>query len=100
MIGFGIFTARDRTIGPRERAIGRLAVVLAVAVAFEFWAVMLGEGRSDLYKHMVLTNELFALGITGLAVCVVSRIISALRGAVEATSSVADRREHAPAQTS
>ena len=65
-LGFGFSAARDRRLGPREQAVGRLAVVLAVAAFFEFWAVMVGEGRSDLYKHMVLTNELFALSVPAL----------------------------------
>jgi hypothetical protein len=79
ILGFGFFTARDRRAALRERAVGRLAVVLAVATAFEFWAVLLGEGRSDLYKHMVLANELFAFGVCTLLVCVVSRVKSFYR---------------------
>lgn len=79
MLVLGLLTAWDRTIGKRERALGRLAVVLAVASAFEFWSVMLGEGRSDLYKHIVLTNELFAFGVVATAACAVSRTRSLAR---------------------
>jgi len=79
MLGFGILAARDRRTGPRERAVGGLAVFLAVAVACELWAVMLSEGLSDVDKHMILTNELFALGVPALLVCVISPFMSGLR---------------------
>ena len=78
-LGFGLSAARDRRVGPVEQAVGRLAVVLALAAFFEFWAVMVGEGRSDLYKHMILTNELFALGVPALLLSLWSRAKMFLR---------------------
>lgn len=79
MLVLGLLTAWDRRIDERERALGRLAIVLAIASAFEFWSVMLGEGRSDLYKHIILTNELFAFGIVATVACAVSRTRSVAR---------------------
>jgi hypothetical protein len=83
VLGFGFSAARDRRLDARERAVGRLAVVLGVAAFFEFLAVMLGEGHSDVYKHMVLANEFFALSVPALLVAVWSRARMFLRDLAE-----------------
>lgn len=100
-LAFGFFTSRDRRAGPRERAVGRVAVVLAVATSLEFWAVILGEGGADTYKHMVLTNELFAFGFLALLFCIVSRFRARLRFDAPASqaSPVAPKSEPEPGLT-
>lgn len=96
-LGFGFFTSRDRRAGPRERAVGRVAVVLATATAVEFWAVMLGEGGADTYKHMILANELFAFGVIALWFCIVSRFRARLRlGALDQPATVAPQAPAPP----
>lgn len=59
----GVRAVRSPRLGPAERAIGRLAVFTAVAAFCEFWAVMISAGYPDVYRHMILTNVLFALGV-------------------------------------
>jgi hypothetical protein len=61
VLAIGWATARNKAFSAAERAVGRLAVVLAVGAFFELWTVMVGEGRSDMYKHMIVTNLLLAL---------------------------------------
>jgi hypothetical protein len=57
----GLSVARSEAITGEERAVGRLAVILPLAAVVELWVVMLTEGRSDLFKHMIFTNLLTAL---------------------------------------
>jgi hypothetical protein len=73
----GLSTARRRTLRPAERAVGRLAVFVAIASFCEFWAVMISVGFPDLYRHMILTNVLLALGIPLVIACVTIRVIEA-----------------------
>ncbi|HEX3394977.1 MAG TPA: hypothetical protein VHS52_10645, partial [Acidimicrobiales bacterium] len=65
----GFSTARHRSLGDDEQALGRLAVFVALGAFFEFWAVMISVGYPDLYKHMVLTNLLLALGLPVMIAC-------------------------------
>lgn len=65
----GFSTARHRSLGSEEQALGRLAVFVALGSFFEFWAVMISVGYPDLYKHMVLTNVLLALGLPVMIAC-------------------------------
>jgi hypothetical protein len=67
----GMRVLRDTGFDHTERAVGRLAVVLVGAAVFEFWSVMLSEGRADTLKHMVFTNFLSALCIPVLLLCLV-----------------------------
>lgn len=60
---------RDRRLNAHHKTLGRLAIIIVVAAVCEFWAVMLSEGISDLYKHMIFTNLLTALCIPALAGC-------------------------------
>lgn len=56
-------TAGDERLGPAERAVGRLAVFVSAGAFCEFWAVMVSIGLPDVYRHMILTNVLLALGL-------------------------------------
>lgn len=51
------------------RAVGRMTVCVVLALVLQFWAVMLSEGASDLYKHMIFTGYLTALCIPLAALC-------------------------------
>jgi hypothetical protein len=42
-------------------AVGVLGLFVALSMMAQFWAVMLSEGASDLYKHLVFTNFLAGL---------------------------------------
>ncbi|MDQ6840058.1 MAG: hypothetical protein M3137_17440 [Actinomycetota bacterium] len=75
----GIRTARRRTLGPGARAVGMLGVFVALGSCTEFWAVMISEGLPDVYKHMVLTNMLLALGLPVMLACAVIRVRVRLR---------------------
>lgn len=59
----GVRTARRSKLDPGSRAIGALAVFTTVGSFAEFWGVMISVGFPDVYRHMVLTNLLLALGI-------------------------------------
>ncbi|MGR0158715.1 glycan biosynthesis hexose transferase WsfD [Paenarthrobacter nitroguajacolicus] len=45
----------------KRSAIGRLAVVMALGCWLQFWAVMLTEGQSEIYKHMIIAGFMAAL---------------------------------------
>ncbi|MGI8750927.1 MAG: hypothetical protein ACR2MN_01150 [Acidimicrobiales bacterium] len=70
----GVRTALRRTLGPATRAVGMLGVFVAVGSFAEFWAVMISVGFPDLYRHMVLTNMLLALGLPVMAACAALRV--------------------------
>ena len=72
-LGWGIAVVRDRRLDAPSRAVGRLAVVLVAAAVSEFWATMLSEGISDLYKHLIVTNFLTALCVPALVACLLVR---------------------------
>ncbi len=73
ILWMGLRTARHRGLRPAEQAIGRLAVFVAIASFCEFWAVMISVGFPDLYRHMILTNMLLALGVPLLIASVAIR---------------------------
>lgn len=56
-----------------EQALGRLAVFLAAASFSQFWTVMLVAGFPDVYRHMIFTNLLLALGLPVMLACTVVR---------------------------
>jgi len=72
-LALGIAVLRDRLLGSPDRAVGRLAIILVLAAVSEFWATMLSEGISDLYKHLIVTNLLTALCVPILIACLVVR---------------------------
>jgi hypothetical protein len=49
-------------VAARKRSgIGRLAVVMVLGCWLQFWAVMLAEGQSEIYKHMIIATFMAAL---------------------------------------
>jgi len=84
-LGVGWTAARNRRFTDAERGVGRLAVVLAVATFFEFWVVMIGEGRNDMYKQMIVTNYLASLCLPFLAASAWLYVKPALRNIRDAT---------------
>jgi hypothetical protein len=75
----GVRTARRRSLDPGIRAVGMLGVFVALGSFAEFWAVMISVGFPDLYRHMVLTNMLLALGLPVVVACAFLRIRLRLR---------------------
>lgn len=69
----GLRTVRDRGLSAPEQALGRLAVFLAAASFSQFWTVMLIAGFPDVYKHMIFTNLLLALGLPVMLACTIVR---------------------------
>lgn len=56
-LGLGL-AFRRRQLGDRAAAFGATVVVTAVATWAQFWAVMLSEGASEIYKHLLVTDLL------------------------------------------
>lgn len=75
----GVRTARRRTLDAATRAVGMLGVFVPLGAFAEFWAVMISVGFPDLYRHMVLTNMLLALGLPILVAIAAIRIRLRLR---------------------
>ena len=69
----GLRTARHPGLRPAERAVGALAIFVTISSFLEFWAVMISVGFPDLYRHMILTNVLLALGLPLMIACVAAR---------------------------
>jgi hypothetical protein len=69
----GVRTVRRPRLRPDERAVGRLAVFVAVGAFLEFWGVMISVGFPDVYRHMILTNVLLALGLPLMIACLAVR---------------------------
>lgn len=72
-IYIGLRTACDRRLLPSERGVGNLALFLAFGAFAQFWTVMLVAGFPDVYKHMIFTNLLLALGLPVMLCCLVLR---------------------------
>jgi hypothetical protein len=72
----GVRVLRESVLGPGEKAVGKLAIVLVASAMAEFWFVMLTEGASG--TNMVLTNFLTALCIPVLVLSL-SLLLSASR---------------------
>ncbi|MDN3026031.1 hypothetical protein [Streptomyces sp. S.PB5] len=63
-------TLASRTWARRSaRAVGRMTVCVVLALLLQFWTVVLTEGASDLYKHMIFTDYLTALCMPLAALC-------------------------------
>ncbi|UBQ02732.1 hypothetical protein [Curtobacterium sp. TXMA1] len=56
-LGLGL-AFRRRQLGDRAAAFGATVVVTTVATWAQFWAVMLSEGASEIYKHLLVTDLL------------------------------------------
>jgi hypothetical protein len=83
----GLRTARDRRLLASERGVGNLAVFLAAGAFAQFWTVMLIAGFPDVYKHMIFTNLLLALGLPVMLCCLVLRRRARKRRALLPTAS-------------
>lgn len=70
----GVRTVRDRRLTTHEQALGRLALFVAAGAFCEFWTIMLVAGFPDVYKHMIYTNLLLALGLPVMAACATVRL--------------------------
>lgn len=75
----GVRTARRQTLSRATRGIGMLGVFAALGSFGEFWAVMVSVGFPDVYRHMVLTNMLLALGLPVMVGCAALRVLPRLR---------------------
>ena len=75
----GVRTARRRTLDVTVRSLGMLGVFVALGCFAEFWAVMISNGFPDVYRHMVLTNMLLALGLPIMVAIATIRIRLRLR---------------------
>ncbi|MFC8039119.1 hypothetical protein ACFUOZ_07175 [Paenarthrobacter sp. NPDC057355] len=59
----------------KRSAVGRLAVVMVLGCWFQFWAVMLNGGQSEIYKNMIVAGFMAAL-CGPLLVAVISLLAS------------------------
>ncbi|WP_460534102.1 glycan biosynthesis hexose transferase WsfD [Humibacter ginsengiterrae] len=66
--------AARRRLGARARAFGLAVVFVVFALWTQFWAVMLSEGASEIYKHMIV-----ATFMTGLCLPAIAALIMLLR---------------------
>lgn len=73
MIYVGVRTARDPRLPTPEQNLGRLSVFLAAASLSQFWTVLIFTGLPDLYRQMIFTNLLLALGVPVMVACVAVR---------------------------
>ncbi|MEP7177785.1 MAG: hypothetical protein ABI775_01730 [Pseudonocardiales bacterium] len=73
----GIRTVRHRNLAPQAQAIGRLAVVTSISAFLSFWIVMVSVGYPDMFRHMILTNVLLALGLPLMIGCGAVRLLHA-----------------------
>ncbi|WP_369069183.1 glycan biosynthesis hexose transferase WsfD [Kineococcus terrestris] len=60
-VGACVVVAHVRRRQPATRALAGAGLVLAVALAAQFWVVLLTDGASDLVKHLVGANFTLAL---------------------------------------
>jgi hypothetical protein len=60
-IALGIAVASRRRLGARANAFGRASVFFIVALWLQFWTVMLSDGASEIYKHMIVATFMSAL---------------------------------------
>jgi len=66
----GIAVASRRRLGRQSRAFGMATALFSASLILQFWAVMLSEGASEIYKHMIVVtfmNALCLVWIVGLA---------------------------------
>ncbi|MFF5794691.1 hypothetical protein ACFY5D_21820 [Paeniglutamicibacter sp. NPDC012692] len=59
LMGFGVAIAPK--LGAGGQAVGRLAIVFIPAIWLQFWAVMMTEGQSEIYKHLIIAGYMTAL---------------------------------------
>ncbi|CAM5540546.1 glycan biosynthesis hexose transferase WsfD [Leifsonia shinshuensis] len=57
----GIAVASRRRLGPARTAFGAATVFFVIALWLQFWTVMLSEGESEIYKHMIVTTFMSSL---------------------------------------
>ncbi len=69
----GVRTARDRRLSTPEQNLGRLSVFLAAGSLSQFWTVLIFNGFPDLFKQLIFTNLLLALGVPVMVACVAVR---------------------------
>jgi len=65
----GIAVASRRRLGRQSRAFGMASALFSLSLILQFWAVMLSEGASEIYKHMIVVtfmNALCLVWIVGL----------------------------------
>jgi hypothetical protein len=93
----GVRTSRRRGLSSEGRALGRLTVFAAISSFCSFWAVMISVGFPDMYRHMILTNVLLALGLPLIIACILVRI--QLRRKEEAAVQLAAKGPAASAAT-
>lgn len=69
----------------KQAGIGRLAVVIVLGCWLEFWAVMLTQGQSEIYKHMIIAGFMAALCMP-LLLALISILASKATGAPDKPS--------------
>ncbi|WP_155865268.1 glycan biosynthesis hexose transferase WsfD [Gryllotalpicola ginsengisoli] len=57
----GLAVASRRRLGPARTGFGAATVFFAVALWLQFWTVMLSEGESEIYKHMIVATFMSSL---------------------------------------
>ncbi|ALV44246.1 hypothetical protein MB46_00675 [Arthrobacter alpinus] len=93
-LGLGAaFSARSSRAG---RAVGKTAVVLVPAIWLQFWAVMMTEGQSEIYKHLIIADYMTALCLPLLLILIVIQ----LRSQIPAPALEPDSRGESPPQVS
>jgi len=66
----GLLTAAREVCSPPGRALGRLAAITVIAAVTQAGAVILTEGSSELYKHMIVADLLVLLCVPLACGCV------------------------------
>jgi hypothetical protein len=95
----GVRVLRESVLGPADKAVGKLAIVLVTSAVAEFWVVVLREGASGTPSNMVFTNFLTALCIPVLVLSL-SLLLSANRNLIASplvgTATAADDDDEDP----
>ncbi|WP_158895316.1 hypothetical protein [Amycolatopsis anabasis] len=58
-----VTVARRSRRAPRRQSVGILGLVLLGALTTQFWAVMMSEGQNEIFKHMVVVDQMMFLTI-------------------------------------
>ncbi|MCL9666286.1 hypothetical protein L2091_13740 [Curtobacterium albidum] len=97
VLGLGLAFRRQQ-LGDRAAAFGATVVVTTVATWAQFWAVMLSEGASEIFKHLLVTdllNMLLLVSIPLSAALLARRIATPRSGSARGA-----RRRTAPVRRS
>jgi hypothetical protein len=85
-----IAVATRRRLGAPAVALARAVIVAVFALWLQFWAVMLSEGQSEIYKHMIIATFISSLClpfIVGLVLLLRQNSLQQqLRGTIPVTS--------------